>query len=347
MSKLLTALVAATLLLSGCSTDASTRDDAASDAPTTTAAQVAAPATIPAGTTLRVGDQLDYLKTVLSLAGEDQDFDYEVEYSAFIGGPSMLQAFQAGAIDSGFVGSTPLIFAQAGGQEITAVAGWASENGAYGLIAAGGSDDIQSWADLKGKRVAFQKGTAGEAALLQALVAAGLSAADVTPVDVPQTQVAATLQGGGADAGISVEPLSSLLLLSDPSARQVDRATVITDRSSFLIASAETLADDATSAALADYLARLVRAFVFLRDRPELIVDAVYVKQYGLPADRAAAIVEQSGRVSFIDLPGDIVDAQQDLADLFAEAGAIPGEIDVSAEFDGRFADLVAKEQGA
>ena len=30
----------------------------------------------------------------------------------------MLQAFQGGAIDTGFVGSTPLIFAQAAGQDI-------------------------------------------------------------------------------------------------------------------------------------------------------------------------------------------------------------------------------------
>ena len=88
---------------------------------------------IPAGTVLRVGDQLDYLKTALKLSGEDQDFPYKVEYSAFVGGPPMLQAFQAGSIDAGFVGSTPLIFAQAAKQDITAVAGWATANGTYGL----------------------------------------------------------------------------------------------------------------------------------------------------------------------------------------------------------------------
>ena len=38
----------------------------------------------------------------------------------------MLQAFQAGAIDVGFVGSTPLIFAQAAHQDVVGVAGWAT-----------------------------------------------------------------------------------------------------------------------------------------------------------------------------------------------------------------------------
>src|SRR4249920_2915458 len=102
-----------------------------------------ATAKIPAGTVIKVGDQLDYLKTVLALSGEDKDFPYEVEYSAFVGGPPMLQAFQAGSIDSGFVGSTPLIFAQAGQQEITAVAGWATGAGTYGLLTSPGNKDIK------------------------------------------------------------------------------------------------------------------------------------------------------------------------------------------------------------
>lgn len=341
---LLLALVS--IVVTSCSKDASTRTTA-DDGPTTTAAPVTAvPDSIPAGTTLRIGDQLDYLKTVLSLAKEDQDFPYTVEYSAFVGGPPMLQAFQAGAIDTGFVGSTPLIFAQAGGQDITAVAGWASERGTYGLVAGPGQDDIGSWADLAGKRVAYQKGTAGEAALLQALDAAGLKLSDVTSVDVPQTQVAATLQGGGADAGLSVEPLTSVLLSQAPGTKVVGRASEITDRSSFVIASSETLDDPARSAALADYVGRLVRAFTYLRDHRDLIAEAVYVKQYGLPAERAAEVVKEAGDIAFVQLPGDIVDQQQKLADLFHDAGEIPSKIDVRREFDTRFNALVAQEQG-
>ncbi|MFN8050697.1 MAG: ABC transporter substrate-binding protein [Acidimicrobiales bacterium] len=337
----------AALVAAGCSTDASTRAAGAQRGPTTTAASVTVPVSVPAGTTLRVGDQLDYLKTVLSLAGQDKDFGYTVEYSAFIGGPPMLQAFQADALDTGFVGSTPLIFAQAGGQAITAVAGWASGHGSYGLLVGAGHDDISGWADLKGKRVAYQKGTAGEAALLQALDGVGLGLDDVESVDVPQTQVSSVLQGGGADAGISIEPLSSLFLLSDPSARQVAEAGELTDRSSFVIASDATLRDDAKSAALADYLARLVRSFAYLKDRPELIAQAVYVKQYGLPPERAAQIVEKAGGIEFLTLPGETVAAQQRLADLFVTAGEIPSKIDVASEFDTRFNALVQKEQGS
>ena len=82
----------------------------------------ASPATlaksIPAGTELRVGDQLDYLEDDPEARGQDKNLPYDVEYSAFIGGPPMLQAFQGGAIDTGFIGTTPLIFAQAQGQDL-------------------------------------------------------------------------------------------------------------------------------------------------------------------------------------------------------------------------------------
>ena len=345
-TRLLAAILAGTLL-GACSAEASTRsDDETSNDSTTEAPQVSVPESIPAGTTLRVGDQLEYLQTVLSLAGEDDDFGYAVDYSAFVGGPPMLQAFQGGAVDTGFVGSTPLIFAQAQGQDIAAVAGWASENGSYTLVTAPGEDGIQGWDDLAGKSVAYQRGTAGEAALLQALDAAGVDPGDVTTVDVPLTQIGATLQGGSADAAVSVEPLTSIYLASNPTAQVVDHAAEITDRSSFLIASGATLDDEAKTAALADYTTRLVRAFTYLRAHPDEVAQAVYVDQYGLTPERAAEVVEAQGVGSFIDLPADIEDQQQALADLFVAAGQIPEPVDVTAEFDTRFRDLVQEAQG-
>jgi sulfonate transport system substrate-binding protein len=339
--RLVVGLVATVVGLGACSSDASTRAGDDDDRATTTAAPVALPAEVPPGTTLRVGDQLEYLQTVLRLAGEDQDFPYEVEYSAFVGGPSMLQAFQGGAIDTGFVGSTPLIFAQAQGQEVLAVAGWASDGAAYTLVTAPGEDEIDGWGDLAGRRVAYQRGTAAEAALLQALDTAGVAPEDVTPVDVPVPQTGAALQGGSADAAVSVEPLTSTYLAGNPSARVVDGADEITDRSSFLIATGATLEDGARSAALADYLTRLVRAFAHQRDHPDEVAQAVYVDQYGLTPERAAELIEVQGVSSFLDLPGEVQDQQQALADLFVAAGQIPAELDVSAEFDGRFNQLV------
>ncbi|HEX7132258.1 MAG TPA: ABC transporter substrate-binding protein, partial [Iamia sp.] len=286
---------------------------------------------------------------VLGLAGEDEDLPYEVEYSTFVGGPAMLQAFQGDAIDIGFVGSTPLIFAQSAGQDIVAVAGWASETASfYGLVTAPGVDDVDGWDDVRGKRIAYQRGTAGEAVLLQSLDDAGIEPDEITPVDVSQLQVAATLQGGGADLGISIEPLTSGYLAANEGAEQVAGADRITDRSSFLIATRGTLDDEGRSAALADYLSRLVRSYSFLGENPELVAENVFTEVYGLSPERAAELQAENGETRFYPVPGDeLLEAQQRLADLFVEAEQIPTEIDVAAQFDNRFNDLVEQEQGS
>jgi sulfonate transport system substrate-binding protein len=303
-------------------------------------------AAIPAGTTLRVGDQLDGLKNVLKDGGQDKNLPYKVEYSAFIGGPPMLQAFQAGALDTGFIGSTPLIFAQAGHQNLVAVAGWANSGSAYQLVVPGGSP-ITGWASLKGKKVAFQQGTALEAALLTALSGVGLKLSDIQPVNVPTTQISSALQGGSANAGILIEPLTSVFLAANPSAKVVATTTAITDRSNFLIATTKSLDDPAKSAALADYVNRLAKAYAYLAKHPALVITTTYVGQYHLKPARAAIVEKDVGVPGFIHLPGDIASAQQKLADLFQANGEIPSKVDVSAEFDGRFNAIVQKAQGS
>ncbi|MCM3886254.1 ABC transporter substrate-binding protein [Frankia sp. R82] len=331
------------MVLTACDSSASTRPESAT---TATATPVAVGTTVPAGTTLRVGDQLDFLRNLLHVSGQDTGFSYQVEYSAFIGGPPMLQAFEADALDTGFVGSTPLIFAQAGGQGLRAVAGFSYKTGGYQLLTAPGHREITGWASLKGRKVAYQKGTAGEAVVLQALDSAGLKLSDVTTVDIPQTQVATALQGGSADAGVSVEPLTSAYLAKNPTAAEVGTTRELPDRSSFVIAGESALKNSAKTAAEADYLTRLVKAFAYLESHPGRYAESIYVKQYGLTSERASAIVARTGTPSFFPLPGDIVPAQQRLADLFRDAGEIPAKVDVAKEFDPRFNQVVAKAQG-
>jgi len=339
------AVVAAlTVVVAACDSGASTRSDSGQTA--VTATPVTLSTAIPAGTTLRVGDQLDFLKNLLQVSGQDKDFPYKVEYSTFVGGPPMLQAFEAGALDTGFVGSTPLIFAQAGDQALRAVAGFQYKVGSYQLVAAPGHGEVTGWASLKGKKVAYQKGTAGEAVLLQALDSAGLKLSDVTTVDIPQTQVAAALQSGSADAGLSVEPLTSAFLARNPTAKNVATTNELPDRSNYVIASDSTLADPAKTAAEADYISRLVKAFAYLGSHPGVFTEAIYVKKYGLAPDRANAIVAATGTPTFFQLPGEIIAPQQRLADLFHSAGEIPAKVDVFEEFDTRFNQVVAKAQG-
>jgi sulfonate transport system substrate-binding protein len=304
-------------------------------------------AAIPAGTVLRVGEQLKNLSTVLSLGHQDQGFPYAVQYSEFVGGPPMLQAFEGGSIDIGFIQSTPLIFAQAAGQHIAAVAGWASSGSAYALVTSPGQHAIKSWAGLKGKRVAFQEGTALESALLEGLHSAGLSLHDITPVNLPTTQIAAALQGGSADAGIEVEPLLSAYLQNNPTAQVIGHPAAVTEKSDFIVATSSTLANKGVSAALTDYITRLIKAYQFLAVHPQSVIQTIYEGQYGLKPARAAYVSSLVGASRFFPLPGALLAAQQNLANLYLVAGSIPAHISVTKEFDPRFNSLVTAEQAS
>ena len=303
-------------------------------------------AAIPRGTVLRVGEQLKNLSTVLALGHQNQGFAYQVQYSEFVGGPPMLQAFEGGALDIGFIQSTPLIFAQAAGQSVAAIAGWASSGSAYALVTGPGVRGIASWADLKGKRVAFQEGTALESAALEGLHSAGLSLHDIIPVNVPATQVAAALQGGSADVGIEVEPLLSAYLQTNPTAHVIAHPDALTEKSDFLVATSSALSDKGVAAAMADYISRLIKAYAYLKAHPQGVITTVYEGQYGLSARRAAEVASEIGPSSFFKLPGAIIAAQQNLADLYQAAGTIPQRVNVSKEFNSRFNALIATAAG-
>ena len=180
--------------------------------------------------------------------------------------------------------------------------------------------------------------------MLTGLDEAGLSPDDITTVDVPIIQVTSAIKGGSADAGISTEPLISQFVADTPGGRVAIAADDLTDRSSFLIAAREALEDDGTSAALADYVSRLVRAFSWLGENRQALADSVFAQQYGLSPERAAELAGSTGRTTFFELPGEIGGPQQALADRFHDAGQIPTALDTADEFDTRFNQLVKKE---
>jgi sulfonate transport system substrate-binding protein len=256
----------------------------------------------------------------------------------------MLQAFQAGAIDIGTVADTPLIFAQAAKQDVVAVAGWATEHGTLGLIASDKSG-ISSWKDVKGKKIAYQQGTVLQAVLLQGLDDVGLSLKDITPVNLPFTQISPALESGTVDAAILAPPLDTAYLDGHPDAKVVARADDITDRVNFIVAKKSVLEDPAKAAAIRDYIQRLVKARSYIDAHKDDWVQKFYVAQYNLTPEKGRELMDAAGSTTFVDLPGALVDAQQRLADLYHDAGEIPAKIDVAEEFDSRYNAAVAEAQ--
>src|SRR5512133_3315338 len=86
------ASVSSAIVLAQCSSSATTRANKGTDSSTTTPKSVVAGTPIPPDTVLRIGDQSNYLKTHLALAGQDKNLPYELHYADFDGGPPMLLA---------------------------------------------------------------------------------------------------------------------------------------------------------------------------------------------------------------------------------------------------------------
>ncbi|HKY14077.1 MAG TPA: PhnD/SsuA/transferrin family substrate-binding protein, partial [Microthrixaceae bacterium] len=260
---------------------------------------------------------------------------FEPEWSTFVGGPPLLEAFRAGELDVGFVGDTPPLFAAAAGQDLVIVAAWRFDGDNYGIVV-GPDSDVGSVEELKGKSVAFQKGTAMQAYTVRALDEADLEQSDIEHVDLSSLDVSAAVKSGDADAGVLVEPLLSQYLASTPGAKKIRDSKGLTTNLSFIITTREALEDPAKAAAVGDFLRRQRAAFAWSAANRDVLVDA-FATNNNVPADLARQIIEGNAGTEFLPLAGPVTDQLQSLADDLYEAKVIPKELDAPTLFDSRF----------
>lgn len=307
----------------------------------TTAPPTSAPNTsVPAGTELRVADQFGLFEGVLGFAEMDQDIPYDVRYATLSPGPTQVQAFIAGDVDVGVVSPLGLIQAGSGGVELRAVGRWRTDFALFALITAPGVEGIAGWGDLRGKRVAFQRNTMGEALVLLELDRLGMSLDDIDVVDVPHVQVTTVLQQGDADVGVTGEPFVSTYLTDNPTATYVLGIEEPLAESTLIVASDSALADPAKAAAIAEYVARLDRAFTSLTSDRTKFADLV-VAVWNLDRAYVEGVLEESNGVDVVAVPGDLLEPYERLATLLAERGDISDDLDVAVLFDDRFDSLL------
>jgi sulfonate transport system substrate-binding protein len=128
-----------------------------------------------------------------------------VTWAEFPAGPQMLEAMNAGSIDFGYTGESPPIFAQAAGTPVRYVAydPWGPKGEA---IVVPKDSPLQSLADLKGKKVAFAKGSNTNYLVVSALQSVGLKFTDITPVLLTPADARAAFEGGKVDAWAIWDP---------------------------------------------------------------------------------------------------------------------------------------------
>jgi sulfonate transport system substrate-binding protein len=173
-----------------------------------TAAQAQTPSGPPASE-LRIGYQKYGTLTLLKARGDLErrlaPLNITVKWNEFPAGPQLLEGLNVGSIDFGTVGEAPPIFAQAAGADLLYVAHQPPAPTAEALIVPKDST-VRSLADLKGKRIALNKGSNVHYLLVKALEKAGIAYTDVQTVYLPPADARAAFERGAVDAWVIWDP---------------------------------------------------------------------------------------------------------------------------------------------
>ena len=128
-----------------------------------------------------------------------------VQWTEFPAGPQLLEGLNVGSVDFGTVGEAPPIFAQAAGANLVYVGHEPPSPRSEAIIVRKDSP-LQGVAQLKGKKVALNKGSNVHYLLLRALEKAGLAYGDITPVYLPPSDARAAFERGSVDAWVIWDP---------------------------------------------------------------------------------------------------------------------------------------------
>lgn len=319
----LAVLAVATLVLTACGTDDS--PSAKSDGPVDLST-----------VTLKVGDQKAIsIEVLLRASGQLDNLPYKLEFSTFTAGPPLVEAASAGGIDLAQTGNTPVIFGAAANADIKII-GALEATGKGDALLVGKDSPIRSVADLKGKKVAVTKGSSANANLLLQLDKAGLSLSDVEPVYLAPADGYASFRDGAVDAWAVWDPYTAIAE-QEVGAKSIASADQAANGYNFWVASAGSVEDPGKAAAIKDFFTRYAAATKWSSDNLELW-SAKYAELTAISLDASRVTWTRSIKQPTV-LNDQIIESEQEIADAFTEANAIPGKVDFAAFVDKQFAD--------
>ncbi len=279
-------------------------------------------------TTVNIGYQKANIFALLkSRATLDERFKQQgvtVKWVEFPAGPQMLEGLNVGSIDLAATGDAPPVFAQAAQADLVYLA-HSPANPQSEAIVVHADSPIKSVADLKGKRVALNKGSDVNYLLVAALEKAGLSYKDITPVYLPPADARAAFQSKSVDAWVIWDPFLAEVE-TNAQARQVANAEGLVPHYSFFLASRK-FADG--SPKLAKEVVEELQTLSQWANAHQNDAAAILAKSTGLDEviwRKAIARIPYGAE----PMTPAIFKEQQKLADSFTRIGLLPVSIDVS-----------------
>ena len=156
-----------------------------------------------------------------------------VKWVEFPAGPQLLEGLNVGAVDVGYVGEAPPIFAQAAGAKFVYIGNDPAAPQAEAIVVPKDSA-IKSVADLKGRKVALNKGSNVHYLLVKALEKQGLKYADIQPVFLPPADARAPFERGAVDAWVIWDPFLAAVEKQSGARLLVDGSGIVNNYSFYL-----------------------------------------------------------------------------------------------------------------
>ncbi|WCG83187.1 sulfonate ABC transporter substrate-binding protein [Pectobacterium sp. A5351] len=279
-------------------------------------------------TQLRVGYQKGSVSQVLAKSHqllEKQFPDTKISWIEFPAGPQMLEALNVGSIDLGGTGDIPPIFAQAAGADLLYV-GVEPPKPEAEVILVREDSPVKTVADLKGRKVAFQKGSSAHNTLLRALQREGLKFTDIKPTYLTPADARAAFQQGNVDAWAIWDPYYSAALLEGGVRVLVDSSGLEKTGSFYLASRPYTEAHGSFIRQVLDVLTKADALTISERAQSvTLLANAV-----GLPEKVIETALDHRPPTTIKPLDAATIKAQQSTADLFYENRLIPVKVNIA-----------------
>lgn len=278
--------------------------------------------------TLRVATYKGGVQHLLRAAGFEQT-PYKVQWAEFAGGNLITEAIDARAIDIGSMSEIPPIFVAGRPTHLRLVAVQKGDVNAQVTLVPKGSP-IRSPADLKGKRIGYVRATTAQYFLVRLLAEQGLTLADVSAIALsPQDGLSAFSQGA-LDAWV-IYGIQGNLARAQLGARVLTTGLGRLSGNYLHAALDEALLDPQRRAAIIDHLQRVRRAYQWADANPQVWA-AAQSKATGVPIEiYLQQHQERSARTELAPVADAAITSQQTVADVFAQIGAIPAQVDVSS----------------
>lgn len=246
-----------------------------------------------------------------------------VEWFLFPAGPQLLEALNAGSIDLGHTGEAPPIFAQAAGVPLVYLGNEPPYPTGEAILVPQDSN-LRSVADLKGKKIALNKGSNVHYLLVKAVERAGLKYQDIHPVYLPPADARAAFEGGSVDAWAIWDPYLSAAQAATGARILVDGSNLVANREFFLGSRKFVEAHPEVIEVLRE---AVDKASQWSTERPQEVAEFLS-PQVGIESKILETIVRRQPS-GFKPIDASVISDQQQIADVFFQLNLIPKAVAV------------------